>query len=62
MCAKYHASLDRGMNCVRPDKFQVLSNSILKTYVLPWLFRNTVCYNLADPSEKLHALQENEQL
>lgn len=60
--AKYHASLDGGMNCVGSDKFPALSNGILKPHVLLWLFRNTVHYNLADPSEKLHALQENEQL
>lgn len=62
LCAKYHASLDGGMNFVGSDKFLALSNGILKPYVLLWFFRNTVCYNLADPSEKLHGLQENEQL
>lgn len=62
LCSKYHVSLGGGTNCVGSDKFPPLSNGILKTHVLLWLFRNTVFYNLADPSEKLHALQENEQL
>lgn len=34
LCAKYHASLDGGMNCVGSDKFPALSNGILKTHVL----------------------------
>jgi len=71
-----HASLDGGMNCVGYDKFPVLSNGIkkkkekekkkrkktTKRTMLYCDFSKTVCYSSADSSEKLHGLQENEQL
>lgn len=42
LCAKYHTSLDEGMNCVGSDKFPALSNGILKPHILLWLFRNSL--------------------
>ena len=42
LCAKYHTSLDEGMNCVGSDKFPALSNGILKPHVLLWFFRNSL--------------------